>query len=103
MSRAPNIIQEHMDTVPYLLACDFCQQVDILIVSAWWYSCTMEQDTTRQTIRLPDPLLARLRAAAEADHRSVHGQLLHYIERGLAADERAAKRAASAARREGAG
>jgi hypothetical protein len=59
----------------------------------------MEQDTTRQTIRLPDPLLARLRAAAEADHRSVHGQMIAYIERGLDADERAAKRAASAARR----
>jgi hypothetical protein len=60
----------------------------------------MEQDTTRQTIRLPDALLARLRAAAEAEHRSVHGQLLHYIERGLDDDERAAKRAATIARRE---
>ena len=59
----------------------------------------MEQDTTRQTIRIPDPLLARLRAAADRDHRSVHGQMIEYIERGVDADERAAKRAASAARR----
>ena len=61
----------------------------------------MDTDTeTRQTIRLPDALLARLRAAADRDHRSVHGQMITYIERGVAADERAAKRAASAARRE---
>jgi hypothetical protein len=53
----------------------------------------MAQDTeTRQTIRLPNPLLARLRVMAGADHRSVHSLMLAYIERGLAADERKASR-----------
>jgi hypothetical protein len=53
----------------------------------------MEQDTeTRQTIRLPGPLLARLRAAADREHRSVHGQMIAYIERGLDADERKLRR-----------
>jgi plasmid stability protein len=53
----------------------------------------MEQDTeTRQTIRLPDPLLARLRVAADREHRSVHGQILSYIERGLDQDERKLRR-----------
>jgi hypothetical protein len=54
----------------------------------------MAEDETRQTIRLPDTLLARLKAAADRDHRSVHGQMLTYIERGLAADERRARQAA---------
>jgi hypothetical protein len=48
----------------------------------------MAENETRQTIRLPDKLLERLRVTAEADHRSVHGQMLAYIERGVAADER---------------
>jgi predicted transcriptional regulator len=62
----------------------------------------MAQDTeTRQTIRLPNPLLDRLRVMAEADHRSVHSLMLSYIERGLAADERTAKRAATMASRAG--
>jgi hypothetical protein len=42
---------------------------------------------TRQTIRLPDPLLVRLRVAAERNRRSVHAQMLIYIERGLDNDE----------------
>ncbi len=42
---------------------------------------------TRTSVRLPDELLARLRRAAERDHRSVHGQILAYIERGLGQDE----------------
>jgi hypothetical protein len=53
----------------------------------------MARDTeTRQTIRLPNDLLGRLRVAAEADHRSVHSLMLHYIERGVTADERKASR-----------
>jgi hypothetical protein len=64
-------------------------------VALWWYGVTMEQDTeTRQTIRLPSKLLARLRAAADRDHRSVHAQMIVYIERGVAADERKARKAA---------
>jgi hypothetical protein len=51
----------------------------------------MKDTETRQTIRLPGKLLARLRAAAERDHRSVHSQMLVYIERGVAADERKRK------------
>lgn len=57
-----------------------------LAVVLWWYAATMEQET-RQTIRLPDPLLARLRRAADHDRRSVHAQMLTYIERGLDQDE----------------
>ena len=44
-------------------------------------------DETRMSIRLPDELLARLRRAAERDHRSVHAQMITYIERGLGQDE----------------
>jgi predicted transcriptional regulator len=51
----------------------------------------MEQ-VTRQTIRLPDPLLARLRKAADRDRRSVHNLMLRYIERGLDEDERGLER-----------
>lgn len=53
----------------------------------------MAEDETRQTIRLPNKLINRLRAAAEADRRSVHSLMLVYIERGLDADEREATRA----------
>jgi hypothetical protein len=60
----------------------------------------MAKDETRQTIRLPDRLLGRLKAAADRDHRSVHGQMLTYIERGLEQDERRDKRAATLARRQ---
>ena len=55
----------------------------------------MEDTEIRQTLRLPGKLLERLRAAAERDHRSVHGQILSYIEKGLAADDRRDKRAAT--------
>lgn len=37
----------------------------------------------RFTLRLPEELLARVRASAERDRRSIHGQLLWLIERGL--------------------
>jgi hypothetical protein len=47
----------------------------------------MTDETTRTTLRLPDALLARLRRVAERDHRSVHGQILAYIERCLDQDE----------------
>jgi hypothetical protein len=47
----------------------------------------MTEPETRQTIRLPDTLLTRLRAAAERNRRSVHAQMLIFIERGLDADE----------------
>jgi predicted DNA-binding protein len=44
-------------------------------------------DETRTSIRLPDELLARLRAQAKRDHRSVHAQMVAYIERCLDQDE----------------
>lgn len=53
---------------------------------SWCYIGTMA-DETRTSIRLPDELLARLRAQAGRDHRSVHAQMLAYIERGLDQDE----------------
>jgi hypothetical protein len=37
----------------------------------------------RFTLRLPEALLGQVRAAAKRDRRSVHGQLLWLIERGL--------------------
>jgi predicted transcriptional regulator len=52
----------------------------------WCYSGTMT-DETRMSIRLPDELLARLRAQAERERRSVHAQMLIYIEHGLGQDE----------------
>jgi predicted transcriptional regulator len=42
---------------------------------------------TRTTILLPDALHDRLRKAAERERRSVHSQMLVYIERGLDQDE----------------
>jgi hypothetical protein len=51
-------------------------------VPAKCYSGTMT-DETRMSIRLPDELLERLRSAAKRDHRSVHAQMIAYIERGL--------------------
>jgi hypothetical protein len=52
----------------------------------------MTEPETRQTIRLPDTLLTRLRAAAERNRRSVHSQMLIYIERGLDQDADEGKR-----------
>jgi predicted transcriptional regulator len=43
---------------------------------------------TRMTVRLPDDIHARLRAQAEHDRRSLHAQLLVYVERGLDQDEK---------------
>jgi hypothetical protein len=47
-------------------------------------------------VRLPAPLHERLRQAAERDHRSMHQQMLAYIERGVTEDERRERRAAQA-------
>ena len=41
------------------------------------------------TLRLPDELHERLKAAAEHDHRSLHAQVLVYAERGLDEEEAA--------------
>jgi hypothetical protein len=40
-------------------------------------------ETTRFTLRVPDPLLERLRAAAERDRRSVHAEILYMLETAL--------------------
>jgi hypothetical protein len=45
---------------------------------------------TRTTLRLPPALRDRLFDAAERDHRSMHQQILLYIERGLDQDDRKA-------------
>jgi hypothetical protein len=47
-------------------------------------------------VRLPAALHQRLRLAAERDHRSMHQQMLAYIERGLDQDERRERRTAQA-------
>lgn len=56
------------------------------MVSLWWYDDTMADDT-RMTIRLPDELRSRLLEAAERNRRSMHAQMLIYIEQGLDADD----------------
>jgi hypothetical protein len=48
----------------------------------------------KTTVRLDPGLHERLVRAAERDHRSMHGQIVAYIERCLALDERKAERAA---------
>jgi hypothetical protein len=60
----------------------------------------MGNDEIKTTVRLEHGLHERLLATAGRDRRSMHSQIITYIERGVAADERAAKRTASAARRE---
>jgi predicted HicB family RNase H-like nuclease len=45
------------------------------------------------TLRLPDELHERLKAAAGHDHRSLHAQVLVYVERGLDQDQEEQRRA----------
>jgi hypothetical protein len=59
-----------------------------LFVSGKCYVCTMDDETTRMSIRLPDGLLARLRRVADRNRRSVHAQMLVFIERGLDQDDK---------------
>jgi plasmid stability protein len=40
-------------------------------------------DTTNMTLRVPDTIIDRLRAAARAHHHSVHAEILTLVERGL--------------------
>ena len=42
---------------------------------------------TRMTIRLPDDIHARLKSAADQNRRSLHAQILRYVELGLSLDE----------------
>jgi predicted transcriptional regulator len=58
-------------------------------------------DEIKMSIRLPPELHARLAAAAEHDHRSKHGQMLHYVERGLDQGERAQKKGRTTSGTEG--
>jgi predicted transcriptional regulator len=55
----------------------------------------MADDKIKTTVRLDPGLHARLEQAAERDHRSMHAQMVAYIERGLAADDRRERRAAA--------
>lgn len=50
-------------------------------MSKWWYV-----DVMKTTIRLPDDVDERLKRAAARERRSVHAQMLVYIERGLDQD-----------------
>jgi len=52
-------------------------------------------DKIKTTVRLDPDLHERLGQAAERDHRSMHAQMIAYIERGLTQDERRARKAAS--------
>jgi predicted transcriptional regulator len=54
-------------------------------------------DEIKMTIRLTPELHERLGRVADYDHRSKHGQMLAYIERGVTQDERAQRQAASRA------
>jgi predicted transcriptional regulator len=42
---------------------------------------------TRMTVRLPDDVHARLKRAADRNRRSLHSQLLIYVEQGLDREE----------------
>ena len=52
-------------------------------------------DEIKMTVRLDPKLHERLAGAADRDHRSMHAQMILYIERGLAADDRRVRRAAT--------
>lgn len=54
--------------------------------SIWVYDGYMVRHLS---LRIPEDLLARLHAAAERDHRSVNGEALWLLERGLDRDEKA--------------
>ena len=58
-------------------------------------------DDIKTSVRLEPGLHGKLSEAADRDHRSMHAQMIHYIERGVAQDERTAKRAATIAARAG--
>jgi len=47
-----------------------------------------EEPAKKTTITLPARLHQRLTAAAGRDHRSMHGQILAYVERCLDLDEK---------------
>lgn len=51
------------------------------------YCDAMIEEIKRVSIRLPDALHGRLKLAASRDRRSLHGQVLAYIERGLNQDK----------------
>jgi hypothetical protein len=51
----------------------------------------MADTTKKMTVQLPATLHDRLARAAERDHRSLHKQMLAYIERCLDQDEREAR------------
>jgi predicted transcriptional regulator len=54
----------------------------------------MANDEVKMSIRLSPELHKRLSEAAHHDRRSMHAQMLHYVERGVATDERKATRPA---------
>jgi hypothetical protein len=52
----------------------------------------MAEGIKETKVRLPIGLHQRLKRAAERDHRSMHQQVLSYIERGVTEDERKEQR-----------
>ena len=53
----------------------------------WWYCGGMAEKTVNTTLRLDPDLHARLTAVARRNHRSLHSQVLAYVERGLDQDQ----------------
>jgi predicted DNA-binding protein len=51
----------------------------------------MSDEIKETKIRLPAGLHERLKQAAGRDHRSMHAQMLAYIERGLDQDDKSAR------------
>jgi predicted HicB family RNase H-like nuclease len=64
------------------------------------YHGGMADDEIKTTVRLERGLHERLVAAAGRDRRSMHSQIITYIERGVAADERRDRRMATMARKQ---
>jgi hypothetical protein len=62
-------------------------------IGTCWEGMNMA-DEIKMTVRLRPDLHERLKQAAGRDRPSIHAQLLTYIERGLVADDRKARRAA---------
>lgn len=58
-------------------------------------------DDIKTSVRLDPDLHEKLSRAADRAHRSMHAQMVLYIERGIAQDERTARRAATLAARSG--
>jgi hypothetical protein len=69
-----------------------------MVAALWWYRGGMA-DEIKMTVRLHPDLHKRLSSAAQRDRRSMHAEMITYIERGIAADERKLRRSGGEAQK----